>query len=1017
MLRPSFAERISASFYAWEVRGRGWQLTPYPVALEPPFRYCRLLPSFREPPVPEDDGRRPTFLSSLADLVRGAKTSTPTLVRADDTPFEEPEPFPACETDALTTLTVYVPGDFASPTEVAGRLLSALSASLQPLSVEWIGSGGKVTLQIACRRSDTEHLVGSLAGYVPEAVVLESEDLLGRLGESGQERLVIDFGLSEEFFLPLRTFSSFGIDPAIPLVTALAQTHADELLCLQILFARAANPWGNAIRHALTAPDGGAVFEDAPEFQPLAKEKTGAPLYAAVLRVVAQAETKARAWSHARATGAFILQFSRAGANELIPLENDGYSDEDHLDAVMNRTSFRTGMLLSEQELAGFVHLPDASLRHPALAREEKRAKAVPESGRGRAAILGENVYRGVATPVGIGLEERLQHMHIVGASGMGKSTLLVDLICQDIRAGHGLAVLDPHGDLIEEILARIPEERVGDVAVFDPADEEWPIGFNILAAENTLEKQLLASDLVSIFERLSTSWGDTMNTVLANAVLALLESTEGGTLLELRRFLVDDRFRKEYLETVPDHEIRFFWQRSFALIGARSIGPILSRLDAFLRSKLIRHMVGQKDGKLRLQTLMHTGGIFLGKLSQGLIGTENMSLLGSLLLSKFHQLALARQRLSKAERRPFFIYADECQHFVTPSVGSLLSEGRKYGVGLVLAHQHLGQIRGSAIEGGLLGSYTRIAFRVGDEDARKLSEGFSFFEAHDVQGLGRGEALVRLGSAGSDCNLRTQALPPLHEDEAEARRAAVRTASRDAFAVARDAVRQVLEAAYTEREEAEKVAPKEEGTTTREPAVSATPQEERRVPREEAPPAGKKTPKSVPVTSPMPGRGGAEHKYLQHLIKRLGEERGFRGIIEEPVGDGRVDVVLRKEELALAWEISITTDPEHEVENMRKCLSGDYSHFVMVVPDTKRRETLRKKLAEALPDCSIAVLSPEEIVPYLENFRADEPPLEQTVRGYKVRVTRQRLSPEEVASRRSAVAEVIARSVSKAKR
>lgn len=204
-------------------------------------------------------------------------------------------------------------------------------------------------------------------------------------------------------------------------------------------------------------------------------------------------------------------------------------------------------------------------------------------------------------------------------------------------------------------------------------------------------------------------------------------------------------------------------------MVGTRSIGPILTRLDGFLRPKLIRHIVGQKTPKLDLGQVLRSGQIFVAKLSQGLIGIENASLLGTLIVTRLHQVALARQAVAKEARRPFFLYADEAQHFVTPSMASLLTDVRKYGLGLVLAHQNLFQIRGSPVESALLGNaYTRIAFRVGDEDAKRLAEGCSFFEARDFRALGRGQAIGRIGSAEHDFNFVTAPLEPIEASAAE---------------------------------------------------------------------------------------------------------------------------------------------------------------------------------------------------------------------------------------------------------
>jgi hypothetical protein len=284
-----------------------------------------------------------------------------------------------------------------------------------------------------------------------------------------------------------------------------------------------------------------------------------------------------------------------------------------------------------------------------------------------------------------------------------------------------------------------------------------------------------LASDLTGVFARLSTSWGDVMNTVLGQAVLAILESEVGGTLLDLRRFLVDDRFRAQYLTTIHDQEIRYFWQKEYQAIGTKSIGPILTRLNMFLRSKLVRHIVGQKNARLNLGDVMNKGEqILLVKLAQGMIGEENAALLGSLFVSKFHQHALARQSMAKAQRRPFFLYADECQHFVTPSLEALHGEGRKYALGMTLAHQTLAQIESMPkVAAAILGNaYTRVVFRVGSGDAKKLAEGLSFFERDDIESLGRGQAIVRIGGAANDCNIATVPVLSVPPDEAEARTA-----------------------------------------------------------------------------------------------------------------------------------------------------------------------------------------------------------------------------------------------------
>ena len=239
----------------------------------------------------------------------------------------------------------------------------------------------------------------------------------------------------------------------------------------------------------------------------------------------------------------------------------------------------------------------------PSSNEKSARTKAAPAVAFGHQLFLGENDHAGKTVRVTQSPEQRIQHTYLIGASGTGKSTLLLNMIVQDIRNGEGLAVLDPHGDLIDHILGHIPEERFDDVVLLDPSDEEYPVGFNILSAHSELERNLLASDLGSVFRRLSTSWGDQMTAVLGNAMLAFLESSEGGTLADLRRFLVESDYRSRFLTTVRDQEVAYYWRKEYPLLSGRPQGPILTRLDTFLRPKLIRHMVSQRHNPSRLRS------------------------------------------------------------------------------------------------------------------------------------------------------------------------------------------------------------------------------------------------------------------------------------------------------------------------------------------------------------------------------------------------------------------------------
>lgn len=733
MAAPSLSERISQSFVAWELRGRGWQLAPYPVWLEPPFRPFLLLPGKEAAIEHVDDGRHPTFFSKLAERAIAAFSEpSPTAPREE---FEEQGPFPSLPRDGIATRRLLLPSDLKIHRDIQAQLLIALGAGHHPVSFELIGRSGTVTLQVACSSLDEEHVFTTIADHLPDVTVLADEDAL--CTEDGLHSLAVDFGYEDEFFLPILGIRAFTLDAYVPLISALSRTRNGETLCFQVLFERTRNPWREAIMGAVVAPDGAPLFSDAPDFVPAAREKTAAPLFACSIRLCAWSDSHERLLDLARGTKAFIEQYTRPGGNSLIPLSNDEYQHVDHTAAILERESFRTGMVVSLDELLGLVHLPDSSVRHEGFVRVAERAKALPANAKEHELVIGTNDYRGTQTTATLASSDRLQHVMIAGASGTGKSTLLVNMIRQDMERGHGLAVLDPHGDLADEVLGLVPASRSDDVVLFDPADEAWPVGFNVLVADTALERTLLASDLVGVFQRFSTSWGDSMSTVLSNAILAVLEHPQGGTLLHLRRFLIEDGYRKSFLAAVKDEEVLFFWNKEWPLIGSRSIGPILTRLNTFLRPKLLRHIVGQRAPKLQLSAVIGDRRIFVAKLSQGLIGNENAYVLGALLLGKFLQVALSRQQIAQTQRAPFWLYLDEAEHFVTPSLASLLTQARKYGVGLTMAFQMLSQLRTvPQVESAVLGNahiwhlLERVVYPseedvVGSEAAKPITENY----------------------------------------------------------------------------------------------------------------------------------------------------------------------------------------------------------------------------------------------------------------------------------------------------
>jgi hypothetical protein len=1021
-------EQLAEQFYSWELRGRGWQVWDQPVDLEPPFEpFFGHYVSGREV---ADDGRKHTILSWLFNLahraVGGGRQSSSRSTCNDPPTLILPDAWHNRED--LVELRVLLPATLDVVREVAEQFLLTLSDIRQPLAFELVGLPDTIAVQFVCDQTSLPHLRNHFAAFVPEATLrVQQRSALDSWSLAGDaEQLVAEVGLSREFMLPLAIPRTFAVDPLTAIIGALSDVSEDELSLLQVLFKPVGHPWAESIFRSVTYADGSPLFRGMRDFVKQARIKTSSPLFATVIRVACQSTEDGRALQLAQRLASSLAVFAEPSGNELIPLDNEGYEAAGHAADVLLRRSHRSGLLLNASELASLVHLPSASIRSAKLRGRELRTKVAPALALGHALELGANEHEGEMRTATLGPDQRAKHLHVVGASGTGKSTFLLNLILQDIRAGDGVAVLDPHGDLIDEILRRIPPEREQDVVILDPSDEEFPVGLNLLAARSATEKNLLASDLVAVFRRLSTSWGDQMTSVLGNAILAVLENNRGGTIADLRRFLVEPSFRKAYLATVDDPDVVYYWTKEFPLLTGRPQAPVLTRLDQFLRPKPIRHMVSQQHDRLNFADIMDRGKIFLARLSHGAIGEENAHLLGSILVSKFHQIAIGRQRQREADRRYFWLYVDEFHNFATPSMASILSGARKYRLGLVLAHQELRQLESHAPDlasAVLANAFTRTCFRLGDQDARKLEGGFSFFDANDLQNLGTGEAICRVERSEFDFNLRTLPIDPVDEADASAIRDRVIEQSRRKYATPR---REVEDALRVTREsdvanaEAEPVVPRER------PKKKLIPPPPIEVP---TPPVKEEKPQPAPVpatpiaTPPVRqrepkdlGRGGPQHKYLQQLIKQWAEGMGYRASIEEEILGGRgVDVALRKGETAIACEITVTTDDEHETGNILKCLVAGFQHVLAISSDARRLGKLRRMVEPRIPEADrprVRFFLPEELFAFLQELEVQHLNKEQTVRGYKVKTTLRPVSSDEGRGRRDAVSQVVAKSM-----
>jgi len=391
--------------------------------------------------------------------------------------------------------------------------------------------------------------------------------------------------------------------------------------------------------------------------------------------------------------------------------------------------------VLNTEELATIFHLPNIEVKTPNIfwvnSKKLEPPFDLPDPNREKElTVLGKTNYRGADKLFGIRQEDRRRHIYIIGKTGMGKSTLLENMIVSDIQEGKGVAVVDPHGDLADHILDNIPSNRTNDVIVFDPSDRDFPVAFNMLENIDPSMNSIVASGLVGIFKKLyAESWGPRLEHILRNTILSLLESP-GMTMLGIPRMLVDDKFRKKVVSQISDPIVKKFWADEFEKMQERqrteAVAPIQNKVGQFLSSSIIRNIVGQPKSMIDLRFAMDRKKIFVCNLSKGKIGEDNSSLLGSMIITKFQLDAMSRSNIPEKDRTDFYLYVDEFQNFATDAFATILSEARKYRLNLTMANQYIAQMPEEVSDAvfGNVGSL--LAFQVGFDDAEYVSKQFS---------------------------------------------------------------------------------------------------------------------------------------------------------------------------------------------------------------------------------------------------------------------------------------------------
>ncbi|OGJ46864.1 hypothetical protein A2344_01775 [Candidatus Peregrinibacteria bacterium RIFOXYB12_FULL_41_12] len=674
-------------------------------------------------------------------------------------------------------------------------------------SFEYAVQNGLVDFYCIAPRKLADFIEKQITSFYPDSYVERVSDY--NIFKENNKATGCYMKLAKESLYPIKVTQNMSADPLNNMTNVMSKMGKDEAAAIQIMlkpaqdgwqksgrkkakeimedkpagFWHTINPltWVGAIINLLfrgptdeylgNKPDhqGGRVTPLTDEQIKAIEQKNTQIGYETIIRIVTSSPTIAGAGALKSLLKGAFAQFNTTDNNafKYTRYHSDKYLINNfiyrHFRRNWTQRLFSEKMILSAEELVGLFHLPDVKYNMTPVINWQNYKIAPPPSNLPKEGILiGHNVYRGVKTEVRIKNEDRFRHFYVIGQTGTGKSSVLQVMIRQDLKLGHGICVIDPHGQLIEDIIPFIPRERADDVIYFNPGDLDRPIGINLLEASSEEEKDYVALEAMNIMIKLFDEeiFGPRIQDYFRNGCLTLMSDPEGGSLTDIVRLFTDDAFQKLKVEHVKNPVVKSFWLHQMAKTGAREkqemIPYFAAKFGAFVTNGMMRNIIGQAKSAFDFSEAMNSGKILLMNLSKGETGDLNSKLLGMLIVSKIQMAAMRRQKLSKDARRDFFLYIDEFQNYVTDSIESILSEARKYRLGLHIAHQYLAQLEGGSAKKGqkqvslkdaVFGNVGSImAYKIGAQDSEFMGKEMApVFSDQDLVNIDKYKAVMKL--------------------------------------------------------------------------------------------------------------------------------------------------------------------------------------------------------------------------------------------------------------------------------
>lgn len=641
------------------------------------------------------------------------------------------------------------------------------------MTFEYLAHENEIYFYVSCAKNYKKLIEKQINGYYPDAIVEETKEL--NIFENRNAFSTTYLHTAKHYAYPIRTYQKLESDPINNITNAFSKLDEDQSAAVQILLKPIWDDWqwkstkiSSKMMHSKSSNfslnplkillgfieifiskneekspqnenNSSALTQERAKIVDEKDDKTG---YEVVIRIITTGNNKND--TNTELTN-IISSFSQFSYPELNKFTFSLYHSEralikNYIYRYFKKPFWIKKMILNTEELASLFHFPHIRYNEtPEIKWQNFKVVKAPNSIPKDGLLLWENYHRGIKKEIRIRTEDRFRHFYIIGQTGTGKSSTMQALARQDFTNGNGLAIMDPHGDLVKDLLPFIPRERADDVIVFDPSDEQRPIWINLLEAKPE-ERDMIAQDANNMMIKLfwNEIFGPRLQDYFLNGCLTLMEYPQGWALTDIIRLFTDDDFQKDHVRNVKNPIVKAWWEKTFANMGQREKQEIIpyfaAKFSGFITNKMMRNIIGQTKSSFNFAEAMQQNKIILMNLSKGLIWDLNSQLLGMIVVSKIQTAAMQRQRMAKEERKDFFLYIDEFQNYVTPSIESILSEARKYRLGLVLAHQYLGQLEQSNaltksslnLKNAIFGNvWSVMSYKVGPEDGEFMAKYF----------------------------------------------------------------------------------------------------------------------------------------------------------------------------------------------------------------------------------------------------------------------------------------------------